>query len=108
VIAFGDDPTRIGATVAVRGPGAARGGAPPIRDPRASTCGHAIKNIGSEHCEIIGVLDGGNYVESTLIDRAAKAPLHVPANNLGGQEGAFGAFRKPGAAISAPAYANIR
>src|SRR5271169_2397423 len=94
VIAFGDDPTRIGATVAKRS------GAPPIRDPRASTCGHASRISVARTARSS---DSGDYVESTLIDRVAKAPLHVPANNLGGQEGAFAAFGKPGAAISAPA-----
>jgi oxalate decarboxylase len=66
-------------------------------------CGHTIKNIGTEDCEIIGVLDSGDYVESTLIDWLAKAPLHLLSNNLGGQDGAFAAFRKPGAVIAAPA-----
>jgi oxalate decarboxylase len=66
-------------------------------------CGHTIKNIGAEDCEIVGVLDSREYLESTLIDWVAKAPLHLLTNNLGGQEATFAPFRKGSAVISAPA-----
>ena len=46
-------------------------------------CGHSVQNIGTDECEIVGVLDNGTYSESSLSDWIAKAPRHVLANNLG-------------------------
>jgi oxalate decarboxylase len=66
-------------------------------------CGHSVQNIGSETCEIIGVLDKGEYAEASLVDWVAKAPLHLLANNLGVQEAALVSVRKPMAVITNPA-----
>jgi len=51
-----------------------------------SNCGHSIQNIGNEDTEIVGVLDSGNYHESSLSDWLAKAPRHLLANNFGIKE----------------------
>jgi oxalate decarboxylase len=65
-------------------------------------CGHSVQNIGSETCEIVGVLDKGEYAEASLVDWVAKAPQHLLANNLGVQEAALAPFRKPMAVITGP------
>jgi oxalate decarboxylase len=66
-------------------------------------CGHSVRNIGSEDCEVVGVLDSGEYSESSLADWVAKAPLHLLANNFAVQEAALAGFRKPRAVITSPA-----
>jgi oxalate decarboxylase len=65
-------------------------------------CGHSVHNIGSETCEIVGVLDKGEYAEASLVDWVAKAPLHLLANNVGTQEAALAAVRKPKTVITSP------
>jgi oxalate decarboxylase len=52
-------------------------------------CGHSIQNIGTEPCEIVGVLDSGRYEEATLSDWMKGAPRHLLASNLGLPEEAF-------------------
>lgn len=49
--------------------------------PRA--CAHVVQNIGSEACEIVGVLDNGEYQSALLFDWMTKAPPHFLANNFG-------------------------
>jgi oxalate decarboxylase len=49
--------------------------------PRA--CGHTVQNIGTDECEIVGVLDGPAYQEASLWNWIAKAPRHLLANNFG-------------------------
>lgn len=68
-------------------------------------CGHSIQNIGTEDAEIVGVLDGGTYRESTLSDWLAKAPRHLLANNFGLAEKAVANFAKKRMVISSPATA---
>src|ERR1700759_4245639 len=46
-------------------------------------CGHSIRNVGTEDAEIVGVLDGGTYHESSLSDWLAKGPRPPLANNFG-------------------------
>jgi oxalate decarboxylase len=62
-------------------------------------CGHTIQNIGTEDCEIVGVLDSSRYEEATLSDWMKRAPRHTVANNLGLPEGAFAMGRKARAAL---------
>jgi oxalate decarboxylase len=62
-------------------------------------CGHSIQNIGTEDCEIVGVLDSNRYEEATLSDWMKRAPRHVLANNLGLSEEAFTSDRKGKAAV---------
>jgi len=57
-------------------------------------CGHSIHNIGTEECELVGVLDSNRYQEATLSDWMKRAPRHVLANNLGLPEDAFSTDRK--------------
>lgn len=64
-------------------------------------CGHAIQNIGTEDCELVGVLDSPRYEEATLSDWMKRAPRHVLANNLGVPESAFTSDRKGKAAVIA-------
>lgn len=64
-------------------------------------CGHSIQNIGTEDCEIVGVLDSNRYEEATLSDWMKRAPRHVLANNLGLSEAAFTPGRKDKAAFIA-------
>jgi oxalate decarboxylase len=64
-------------------------------------CGHSIQNIGSEDCELVGVLDSSRYEEATLSDWIKRAPRHVLANNLGLAEDAFTPGRKGRAALIA-------
>jgi oxalate decarboxylase len=64
-------------------------------------CGHAIQNIGTEECELVGVLDSNRYEEATLSDWIKRAPRHVLANNLGLPEEAFTPSRKGKAAVIA-------
>ena len=52
-------------------------------------CGHSLQNIGTEDCEIVGVLDNGVYSEALLSDWIAKVPRQLLANNLGLPEKAF-------------------
>jgi oxalate decarboxylase len=49
-------------------------------------CGHTVENIGTEECEIVGVLDGAAYQEASLWSWIAKAPRHLLANNFGMRE----------------------
>jgi oxalate decarboxylase len=53
-------------------------------------CGHSVQNIGADESEMIGVLDGNHYSESTLGDWIAKVPPHVLSNNLGLPANIFG------------------
>jgi len=46
-------------------------------------CGHSVQNVGSEDCELVGVLDSGRYEENSLSQWVAGAPRHLLANNLG-------------------------
>ena len=46
-------------------------------------CGHTVQNIGTDACEIVGVLDGPAYQEASLWSWVAKAPRHLLANNFG-------------------------
>jgi len=46
-------------------------------------CGHVVQNIGSEDCELAGVLDKGAYAECALSDWLANVPRQLLANNLG-------------------------
>ena len=64
-------------------------------------CGHSIQNIGTEDCEIVGVLDSNRYEEATLSDWMKRAPRHVLANNLGLPEVAFTPGRKGKATLIA-------
>jgi oxalate decarboxylase len=64
-------------------------------------CGHSIQNIGTEDCEIVGVLDSNRYEEATLSDWMKRAPRHVLASNLGLSEAAFTPGRKDKAAFIA-------
>ena len=64
-------------------------------------CGHSIQNIGTEDCEIVGVLDSSRYEEATLSDWMRRAPRHLLANNLGLPEEAFTPGRKGKAAVIA-------
>ncbi|MBV8512230.1 MAG: oxalate decarboxylase, partial [Xanthobacteraceae bacterium] len=57
-------------------------------------CGHSIQNMGPEDAEIVGVLDGGAYRETTLSDWLTRAPRHLLSNNFGIEEAALGKFRK--------------
>lgn len=57
-----------------------------------ANCGHSIQNVGKEDAEVIGVLDGGAYHESSLGDWLAKAPRHLLANNFGLPEAAVANF----------------
>jgi oxalate decarboxylase len=57
-------------------------------------CGHSIQNIGPDDAEIVGVLDGAAYHESTLSDWLTKAPRHLLANNFGMPETTIANFRK--------------
>lgn len=57
-------------------------------------CGHSIQNVSTEDAEIVGVLDSGNYQESSLSDWLAKAPRHLLANNFGVPERAVTNFGK--------------
>jgi oxalate decarboxylase len=52
-------------------------------------CGHSIQNIGTEDCEIVGVLDSDRYGEATLADWVKRVPRHLLANNLGLPDAAF-------------------
>jgi oxalate decarboxylase len=65
-------------------------------------CGHSVKSIGDEPSEVIGALDSGEYLESSLTAWTAQAPLHLLANNLGAREAALAAIRRPMAAITIP------
>jgi oxalate decarboxylase len=65
--------------------------------PRNS--GHSVLNIGNVDAEIVGVLDSGTYLESSLYDWVVKAPRHLLANNFGIPEGDLPAFRKQRAVI---------
>lgn len=62
-------------------------------------CGHSIQNIGTEDCELVGVLDSPRYEEASLSDWMKRVPRHVLANNLGLPENAFSADRKGKAAV---------
>ncbi|HWK48062.1 MAG TPA: cupin domain-containing protein [Stellaceae bacterium] len=66
-------------------------------------CGHAIKNIGTEDAEIVGVLDSRIYRESTLTDWVTKAPRHLLANNFGISEAAVPSFSRPRVIVPAAA-----
>jgi oxalate decarboxylase len=57
-------------------------------------CGHFIQNIGSEDCEVVGVLDNGSYTESGLSDWLVNAPRQLLANNLGLPIEAFAAAHR--------------
>jgi oxalate decarboxylase len=52
-------------------------------------CGHTIQNIGTDDCEVVGVLDNGAYSEALLSDWITKIPRQLLANNLGIAEAAF-------------------
>ncbi len=65
-------------------------------------CGHTVQNIGSEVCEVIGVLDSGSYQETSLSDWVQRVPAHLLANNLGLPDEAFAKLdRKKSAIIAA-------
>jgi oxalate decarboxylase len=64
-------------------------------------CGHFVQNIGTEECEIVGVLDSGTYTESVLSEWAAKAPPQLLANNLGLPVQAFAMSRPKSSVIVA-------
>ena len=49
-------------------------------------CAHTVQNIGTDECEIVGVLDGPAYQEASLWNWIAKAPRHLLANNFGVRE----------------------
>jgi oxalate decarboxylase len=49
--------------------------------PRA--CAHIIQNIGDKPCEIVGVLDSGEYQSASLFDWVRKVPSHFVAANFG-------------------------
>src|SRR5215470_6273847 len=66
-------------------------------------CGHSVQNIGTEDCEIVGVLDSGTYSEALLSDWIAKVPRQLLANNLGLPEKAFTSLTKSRTAIIAAA-----
>lgn len=55
-------------------------------------CGHTVENIGTEECEVVGVLDAPAYQEATLWSWVAKAPRHLLANNFGVAESFLPAF----------------
>ena len=57
-------------------------------------CGHTVQNIGTDDCEIVGVLDSSAYSESLLSDWLAKVPRQLLANNLGLPEKDLMAVRK--------------
>ena len=60
---------------------------------------HSIQNIGTEDCEIVGVLDSDRYEEATLSDWMKRAPRHLLSNNLGLSEAAFAPGRNGRAAL---------
>jgi oxalate decarboxylase len=62
-------------------------------------CGHLVQNIGTEDCEIVGVLDKGAYSESALSDWLVNAPRQLHANNLGLPVEAFAAANRKSAVI---------
>ena len=64
-------------------------------------CGHSIQNIGTEECEIVGVLDSGTYSEALLSDWIARVPRQLLANNLGLPEQTFAALTKRQSSIVA-------
>jgi oxalate decarboxylase len=64
-------------------------------------CGHTVENIGTEDCEIVGVLDNGAYQETSLSDWMTKVPRHLLANNLGLPKEAFATARRKKPAIIA-------
>lgn len=64
-------------------------------------CGHFIHNIGTDECEIIGVLDAGAYSESSLSDWVVRAPRQLLANNLGLPVEAFVTSRRNSSVIIA-------
>jgi oxalate decarboxylase len=62
-------------------------------------CGHVVQNIGSEDCEIVGVLDKGTYAESSLSDWLVNVPRQLLANNLGMPVDGFAAANRKSALI---------
>jgi oxalate decarboxylase len=64
-------------------------------------CGHFIHNIGTDECEIIGVLDAGAYSESSLSEWIVRAPRQLLANNLGLPVEAFATSRRNSSVIIA-------
>ena len=68
--------------------------------PRAA--GHMVENIGTEPCELVGVLDNGAYVEARLCDWLGRAPAHALAANLGVPRAELPRFAKDRGAIAPP------
>src|SRR5262249_51147362 len=66
-------------------------------------CGHSVQNIGTDDCEIVGVLDSGTYSENSLFDWIANVPRQLLANNLGLPAEAFAMSRKKNPVIVATA-----
>ena len=62
-------------------------------------CGHTVQNIGSEECEIVGVLDSGTYSEALLSDWLTHVPRQLLANNLGLPEKTFATINPRRSAI---------
>jgi len=62
-------------------------------------CGHTVQNIGSEECEIVGVLDSGTYSEALLSDWLTHVPRQLLANNLGLPEKTFATINQRRSAI---------
>lgn len=63
-------------------------------------CGHSVRNIGNEVCEVVGVLDSGRYEECSLSAWVAGAPRHLLANNFGMAEDALPGFPKEAPGIT--------
>jgi oxalate decarboxylase len=66
-------------------------------------CGHTVENIGSDECEIVGVLDSGVYSEALLSDWLTQVPRQLLANNLGLPEKVFETVTRRKSAILAMA-----
>jgi oxalate decarboxylase len=64
-------------------------------------CGHIVENIGSDECEIVGVLDSGIYSEALLSDWLTQVPRQLLANNLGLPEKVFETITRRRSAIVA-------
>jgi len=62
-------------------------------------CGHVVQNIGSEDCEIAGVLDNGAYAECALSDWLVNVPRQLHANNLGLPVETFASAKRKSAVI---------
>ena len=59
--------------------------------PRA--CSHIVQNVGNGPCEVVGVLDSGEYQVASLTDWVAKVPARFLASNFGLTPGELPPFK---------------